>query len=64
MTLSLPRKLEKVVEERVASGRYTSAEDVIREALQVLCERDKFEQLRADIRGGLEQLDRLSPPRF
>jgi antitoxin ParD1/3/4 len=57
MNVSLTPELEKIVAERVASGRYASASEVIREALRLLEERDQLNQLRQDVRRGLEQLD-------
>ncbi len=57
MNVSLTPELEKIVAERVASGRYASASEVIREALRLLDERDQLNQLREDVRRGLEQLD-------
>jgi len=43
--------------ELVASGRYASASEVIREALRLLDERDQLNQLRQEVHRGLEQLD-------
>jgi antitoxin ParD1/3/4 len=57
MNVSLTPELEKIVAERVASGRYASASEVIREALRLLDERDQLNQLRQDVHRGLEQLD-------
>ena len=57
MNVSLTPELEKIVAERVASGRYASASEVIQEALRLLDERDQLNQLRQDVRRGLEQLD-------
>lgn len=57
MNVSLTPELEKIVAERVASGRYASASEVIREALRLLEERDQLNQLRQEVRLGLEQLD-------
>ena len=57
MNVSLTPELEKVVAERVASGRYASASEVIREALRLLEERDRLGQLRGEVRLGLDQLD-------
>jgi antitoxin ParD1/3/4 len=54
MNVSLTPELEKLVAERVASGHYASASEVVREALRLLHERDR---LRHDIGVGLEQLD-------
>ncbi len=41
MTISLSPKLEKLVQDKVASGQYESAEAVVAEALQLLQERDE-----------------------
>jgi antitoxin ParD1/3/4 len=57
MNVSLTPELEKLVAERVTSGRYASASEVIREALRLLEERDRLNRLREDVRLGLEQLD-------
>ena len=59
MNISLTPQLEKLVQERVKSGRYTSASEVIREALRLMEEKDrllgaKLEQLRQDISEGVE----------
>jgi antitoxin ParD1/3/4 len=56
MNASLTPELEKIVAERVTSGRYASASEVIREALRLLEERDQLNQLREEVRLGLEQL--------
>jgi antitoxin ParD1/3/4 len=57
MNVSLTPELEKLVAERVTSGRYASASEVIREALRLLEERDRLNRLRDDVQLGLEQLD-------
>ena len=59
MNISLTPQLEQLVQERVKSGRYTSASEVIREALRMMEEKDrllgaKLDQLRQDIREGVE----------
>lgn len=68
MNISLPPQLEKLVQDRVKSGRYTSASEVIREALRLLESQDRSSaqartQLQSDIDEGLRQLDqgRTSP---
>ncbi len=43
MSVSLTPELEKIVAERVASGRYAAAIDVIAEALRLLDERDELQ---------------------
>lgn len=59
MNVSLTRELERLVNEKVESGLYQTASEVIREALRLLQERDHVrEQLRADVQAGLGQLVR------
>ena len=58
MNVNLTPQLEELVRSKVASGMYTSASEVVREALRLMDEQDrlraaKLEQLRADIRQGL-----------
>ena len=57
MNVSLTPELEKLVAERVASGHYASASEVVREALRLLYERDLLTKLRHDVGLGLDQLD-------
>jgi antitoxin ParD1/3/4 len=59
MNISLTPELEKLVQDKVASGLYTSASEVIREALRLLRERDlrqeiKLSELRSEIQRGLD----------
>ncbi len=63
MNVSLTPKLEELVQQRVASGLYNSASEVIREALRLLDERDKTREaqlgaLRKEVAVGLDQLAR------
>ncbi|MBI4442295.1 MAG: type II toxin-antitoxin system ParD family antitoxin [Acidobacteria bacterium] len=63
MNVSLTPELEKLVNERVRSGMYSSASEVIREALRLLNERDELrrqqlEQLRKEVAIGIAQADR------
>lgn len=58
MNVNLTPQLEEMVRQKVASGLYTSASEVVREALRLMDEQDrvraaKLEQLRQDIREGL-----------
>ena len=58
MNVNLTPQLEELVRAKVASGLYTSASEVVREALRPMDEQDrlraaKLEQLRDDIRQGL-----------
>ena len=63
MDVSLTPKLEQYVSQKVASGMYHSASEVICEGLRMLQERDeihhrKLEELRREIAVGIEQADR------
>jgi antitoxin ParD1/3/4 len=58
--VSLTPELEKLVEEKVATGMYQTASEVVREALRLLHARDRyrFEALRGEIRAGFNEIDR------
>lgn len=63
MNVSLTPELERLVNDKVETGLYTSASEVVREALRLLKERDEvrrfaFRELQRDIAAGLDQLDR------
>lgn len=64
MNLFLTPDLEQLVDEKVATGQYGSAIEVIREALRLLKERDDegrrkaFTELKRDVAAGMDQLDR------
>lgn len=63
MNVSLTPELERMIHDRVKSGRYHSASEVVREALRLLEEREELRRLRlAELRGkiaaGLASLDR------
>jgi antitoxin ParD1/3/4 len=62
MNISLTPQLEKLVQDRVKSGRYTSASEVIREALRLLETHDRaldqgLTRLQSDVQEGLRALD-------
>ena len=62
MNVSLTPHLEALVEQKVKSGRYSSASEVVREALRLLDERDQLQsirlsQLRQEVQKGLDQID-------
>jgi antitoxin ParD1/3/4 len=46
MNVSLTRELDKFVAAKVASGRYTSASEVVREALRLLEEQERARAAR------------------
>jgi len=63
MNVSLTPELEQLVNERVASGRYGSASEVVREALRLLDDQDQIRQrrlkdLQEKVAIGLSQLRR------
>jgi antitoxin ParD1/3/4 len=59
MNVSLTPELEQLVNEKVKSGFYQTASEVVREALRLLNERDQErERLRADVQAGFDQLAR------
>ena len=48
MNVSLTEELESFVQRRVASGLYSTASEVIREALRLLADQDKLREMRLD----------------
>ena len=63
MNVSLTVELETWVQERVRSGLYQSASEVVRESLRLLRERELqrqrvLDELRGEVAVGVEQLDR------
>lgn len=61
MNVSLTPELEKLVNEKVKSGLYNSASEVVREALRLLQEQDTLKEirrkeLRREIMLGVEQM--------
>ncbi len=69
MNVSLTTELEKLVSDKVESGRYSSASEVVREALRLLEERDHaraaqlagFNQELGRRLGGLDRGQHVSP---
>ena len=62
MNVSLTPELESLVQQKVQSGLYTSASEVVREALRLLNDRDTIQQqrlseLKREIAIGLEDLN-------
>ena len=58
MNVSLTPQLETMIRQRVESGRYNNASEVVREALRLLEEREKLEHVRSLLAVGLEQANR------
>ena len=59
MNVNLTPQLEELVRAKVDSGMYTSASEVVREALRLMDEQDrlrqaKLDELRGEVRRGLD----------
>ncbi len=62
MNISLTPELENEITRRVASGRYGSASEVVREALRLLLEADELralrkERLKAELEVGMADIE-------
>jgi antitoxin ParD1/3/4 len=53
MTITLPPELQTFVEAEIASGKYTSADDVLGKALQLLRDHQRREELLQAIDQGI-----------
>ncbi|HMW89555.1 MAG TPA: type II toxin-antitoxin system ParD family antitoxin [Candidatus Obscuribacter sp.] len=63
MNVSLSPELELLIEQKVKSGMYNSASEVIRAGLRLLQEQDelraiRLRELQREVQKGLEQIDR------
>jgi antitoxin ParD1/3/4 len=59
MSNSFSPELQQLVSQELATGRYSSENDLLLEAVRVLAERDRRrEELRQQIQIGRDQLDR------
>src|SRR5581483_6378523 len=63
MNVSLTPELEEFVVQKVQSGLYQTASEVVRDGLRLLRERDelhrqKLDELRKDIAVGIDEIDR------
>lgn len=58
MSLSLDTQLETIIWKKVETGLYPNTDEVIRQALRLLDEYDRTQELRAKLHIGLDQLDR------
>ena len=59
MNVSLTPELERLVTDKVKTGMYQTASEVIREGLRLLRERDvQLGRLRAEVRAGFEAIER------
>jgi antitoxin ParD1/3/4 len=62
MNVSLTPELERLVEQKVGSGEYKSASEVVRHALRLLSREDqeyqaRLDALRAEIQFGIDDFD-------
>ncbi len=63
MIVDLSQELEQLLQDKVESGRYPSASEVVRDALRLLVDRDEMmglrtSELRQKISEGLDSLQR------
>ena len=63
MNVSLTPELDEFVNQKVSSGLYNSASEVVREGLRLLREQDelkrfRLEELKREIKKGIDSLDR------
>ncbi len=58
MNAQLTPKLEHLINERLQSGAYKSATEVIEDAFEALSERENFQAIRAELDHADEQLER------
>ena len=59
MNISLTPELERLVNDKVSTGLYQTASEVVRDGLRLLRERDqRMEALRRDVRAGFEAVER------
>ena len=63
MNVSLSPELERLIDEKVKSGMYNSASEVIRAGLRLLQEHDELREIRlrelkADVQKGIEEIER------
>ncbi len=59
MTITLSPELESFIKSQIDSGTYTSASEVVSNALKLLEEREhKLQLLRAELQKGSDQIDK------
>ena len=57
MNVSLTPKLEGYVKQKLSSGFYNSASEIIREGLRLLEEQDSIKQFKEELNRGITSLD-------
>jgi antitoxin ParD1/3/4 len=58
MNVSLTPRLEELIKRKVEGGLYGNASEVVREALRLLEERDRYKTLQDEVAAGFEQIER------
>ncbi|HET8522163.1 MAG TPA: type II toxin-antitoxin system ParD family antitoxin [Thermomicrobiales bacterium] len=58
MAMTLTPRIEALIRQKIDTGPYRTVDEVIREALEALEERDRLQHLRAKLQVGIDQLDR------
>jgi len=63
MNIALTPELEKVVTDKITSGRYTSASEAVREALRLLeheekSRKEQLEEFNRELQARIDSLDR------
>jgi antitoxin ParD1/3/4 len=59
MAIRIPEDIETRIQQKVAEGFFSDADEVIREAMRLLDRQERqLEELRAKLQVGLDQLDR------
>ena len=56
MNVNLTPQLEQLAKQKVDTGLYNNASEVVREALRLMAQRDRQELVRSEVAKGLTQL--------
>jgi antitoxin ParD1/3/4 len=62
MNIELPAEIQRMIEEKVATGGYENAAGVVEQAVRLLYERDRqkkigLDELRREIQKGIDEID-------
>lgn len=58
MVVLIAADIERMIQEKIATGQYNDSNDVLREALRVLDNRDRLHRLRESLARAEEDVDR------
>lgn len=61
MNITLPPELEKIIDQKIKSGRFNSPGEVVREGLRLLNEQNRIrewrlEELRGEVQKGIDEM--------